>query len=199
MVIATLLSPRAQTTEKGIFMKHFYSLALSALVIACGNPAPQRPLLSHAGQAERPASVVKPATADADVEQEFTAENLQAMQAQNPVSVVPAPAAMESMQDQVSAAFAASNLAPADSAALNADVQAMLGAAQANNLVDVAKLANKVLAKAKGLAGAKAQVAGLLDLGKIVKAVQDLAGAAVGLDIAGALKAVQDLIAAIGV
>jgi hypothetical protein len=180
-------------------MKHLSLCAVVLALTACGTQAPQRPLIEKAKPSVANSSTPAVEKTVETPREIFTPEAIAAMQADTPAAPEnPAGMTMDDMRQQVQATFANSNLAPADSAALNADVQALLGAAEAKNFAQVSKLANGLVGKAAGLKGLNLPALGLVDIAGILDAVQDLAAAALALDIAGVLAAAMDLVAAVG-
>jgi hypothetical protein len=108
----------------------------------------------------------------------------------------PAEMDMVSMEEQVQAAFAQSNLSPEQNAAMSEKSMALIAAANAGDQAAVTKLSNDLVKQAVGGKGLIPSF-GLVDVAGIVAAVMDLIAAAANADVAGIVDALMDLVAAL--
>jgi hypothetical protein len=128
-------------------------------------------------------------------------DQIQASDVAEVMTTSPSPVAetmdMASMEEQVQAAFAQSNLSPEQNAAMSEKTMALIAAANAGDQAAVTQLSNDL---AKQAIGGKGLIPGfgLVDVAGIVAAIMDLIAAAAAVDVAGIVAALMDLVAAIG-
>lgn len=175
------------------------TLSLIMTCVACAQ-APQPVMKPKAAQ---PAQTVS--TASADSAQDSAAAQPAAddqIQAADVAAVMtastgtPADMDMVSMEQQVQAAFAQSNLSPQQNAAMTEKSMALIAAANAGDQAAVTKLSNELVKQAVGGKGLIPSF-GLVDVAGIVAAIMDLIAAAADADVAGIVDALMDLVAAL--
>lgn len=176
------------------------TLSLIMTCVACAQ-APQPVMKPKAAQ---PAQTVStPAAADS-VQEKAAAQTAadDQIQADDVAAVMtastgtPAEMDMVSMEQQVQAAFAQSNLSPQQNAAMTEKSMALIAAANAGDQAAVTKLSNELVKQAVGGKGLIPSF-GLVDVAGIVAAIMDLIAAAANADVAGIVDALMDLVAAL--
>ncbi len=174
------------------------TLSLIMTCVACAQAPEMKPKAQTAGTSA--ASTQVESQKDATAAQPAAADQIQASDVADVMASSPAaPVAMDmaSMEDQVQAAFAQSNLSPQQNAALSDKTMALIAAANAGDQAAVTQLSNEL---AKEAIGGKGLIPGfgLVDVAGIVDAIMDLIAAAADADVAGIVDALMDLVAAIG-
>lgn len=173
------------------------TLSLIMTCVACAQAPQMKPKAQTAAPSAASTQVESQKDAPA---QPAAADQIQASDVADVMASSPAtPVSMDmaSMEEQVQAAFAQSNLSPQQNAALSDKTMALIAAANAGDQAAVTQLSNEL---AKEAIGGKGLIPGfgLVDVAGIVAAIMDLIAAAADADVAGIVDALMDLVAAIG-
>ncbi|HET9240732.1 MAG TPA: hypothetical protein VFO10_25940 [Oligoflexus sp.] len=174
------------------------TLSLIMTCVACAQAPVMKPKAAQPAQTvPTPASVES--TQDATTAQNAADEQIQADDVAAVMTAstgTPVEMDMVSMEQQVQAAFAQSNLSPQQSAAMSEKSMALIAAANAGDQAAVTKLSNELVKQAVGGKGLIPSF-GLVDVAGIVAAIMDLIAAAANADVAGIVDALMDLVAAL--
>lgn len=176
------------------------TLSLIMTCVACAQ-APQPVMKPKAAQPAQTVATPAPVESaqDATTAQTTGDEQIQAADVAAVMTAstgTPAEMDMVSMEEQVQAAFAQSNLSPEQNAAMSEKSMALIAAANAGDQAAVTKLSNELVKQAVGGKGLIPSF-GLVDVAGIVAAVMDLIAAAANADVAGIVDALMDLVAAL--
>jgi len=170
------------------------TLSLIMTCVACAQaPQPVKPKAPVQATATQ-TRTAQDAVVNESANDQIQASDVAVVMNQNPADSVEMD--MASMEGQVQAAFAQSNLSAEQNAALSETSTALIAAANAGDQQAVTDLSNKLAQQAllgKGIIGF-----GLVDPAAIVAAIMDLIAAAADADVAGIMDAIMDLVAAIG-